>query len=189
MKTYTLFSSMRTMLLAGVFTFTLATAGYAQNDFTRPGTATELPSLNPATGSHEIGLRFGGYSGINYRYWNLHHVGFEASLSGLSRNNGLLISVLLEKQLEMSNGFSAYLGAGPFLGSYNYNRYYYRFDGERYEAVTSSGTILGLETVIGCDYHFAKVPVAIGLDVKPRFFQFVYPDIWDIGVSARYIIR
>jgi hypothetical protein len=100
-----------------------------------------------------------------------------------------LLSGLVEKNIALNKeGFFVFVGAGAFLGKYRYNQFYYRPDGAKYlEVTTAGGPYIGIETALGGDYYFKKAPIVLGIDIRPRFFQFVYPYLWDGGINIRYI--
>ncbi|HXC05177.1 MAG TPA: hypothetical protein VNZ86_10530, partial [Bacteroidia bacterium] len=69
--------------------------------------------------------------------------------------------------------------------AYSGSVWYYSY-GERMYLVNPGGPVFGLEGVAGVDYMIPKAPVSIGVDLRPRFFNFYYPYSWDLGLNIRY---
>ena len=87
--------------------------------------------------------------------------------------------------MPLHNGFALYFGGGIFLSSYDYGPYRYKIDGVWY--VERRGIpYFGIEGVLGADYYIPNTPVVLGLDLRPRFFNVVYPYLWDAGLNVRY---
>lgn len=137
---------------------------------------------------NQIGLRLGGYSGMSYRHWgnkNRPNIGFEISLMGWAPYHGALLSGMIEKNMPIKNNFYFYFGGGLFFSNYEYRPYYYKID-DKWYFYEHGGQYFGLEGVVGCDYYITKVPIVVGLDLRPRLFNVIYPYIWDTGLNVRY---
>ncbi len=141
------------------------------------------------TEKNQIGVRLGGYSGINYRRWDMigNGLGMEFTLMGWAPYHGAMFSGLVEKNIPLGpENFYLYFGGGIFAGNYGYRAYYYYDDFDRRWYIGESRTYVGLEAVIGADYYFRNAPLVAGLDLRPRFFKFIYPYPWDAGINVRY---
>ncbi len=127
---------------------------------------------------NQVGVRFGGYTGFTYRHLNGQNNGFEILL--LETYPGVMVSGLFEKNVPIDDNFAFFAGAGLFVMSYSERSYRYRLDGNDY-LVKGYGPYAGIEAALGLDYNFSKVPLVIGLDIRPRF-----PYFWDAGLNVRY---
>ncbi len=167
----TIATSFRTFLF--ILCLTAATC-YAQN---------ETPAYGAA---NDIGLRLGGYSGITYRHFWEKNNGMELSLLGWIPSGGSILSAMWEYRIPLPNRFSLYAGAGLFAGNaYAHDVYYYQY-GDRVYYGTAGQPFVGLEGVLGAEYSIPTTPLSIGLDLRPRMFDFIYPYSWDAGLNIRY---
>ena len=145
-------------------------------------------SVAQQTRNNQLGVRLGGYSGFSFRHWNMlknQNTGFELSLVTWSPYHGSLFSGMIEKNIPLNHNFYLYAGGGVFWGNYEYRPYYYK-TGDKWYAYQDRSPYFGLVGVIGCDYYIPGIPVTAGVDMKPLFFNVVYPYFWDAGLNIRY---
>lgn len=126
------------------------------------------PSINSYTYKNAVGLRAGETSGITYKHMFDNSTAFEGILSVWPYTLG--ITGLYEKNINMGEpGLNFYFGGGGHmnLGGARY-RTYYLYGRREYVYVRRSGDIaLGIDGVVGLEYKFKPIPLAISADIKP----------------------
>jgi hypothetical protein len=134
-----------------------------------------------AAGTNQVGFRLGGFSGVTFRHINSGSTGVEADLL---MNDGIkwgMLSLLYEKHLALGQGFVFNFGAGGFFAGH-YDRQ------PVYEGNSGMNPTAGVEGVLGFEYYLPDVPIAAGLDLRPRFSLLQQPTwLWDAGLAFRYI--
>lgn len=139
---------------------------------------------------HAIGIRAGYTGGVDFRIYSDDLNSYRFLLGW--RDNGAQIHALKEfhrfdlftftDQLNFVFGFGVHMGYQRWdQKHYNYNTSYY---------VTRSAFIAGLDGLAGLEYMFLKVPVSLGLEVKPYFDffgrDFFYLQPFDFAFTAKY---
>jgi hypothetical protein len=132
----------------------------------------------------QIGLRLGGFSGLNFKHIDGNNVGLEINLLESYPNNWGLVSGEIEKHFALGEGFVIYGGGGAYLA--DHAAYILHRDDNN---IIVSKFQAGFEGVIGVDYYIPNVPVNVGFDIRPRIWYLVYPYPWDAGITIRYVIR
>lgn len=115
-----------------------------------------------------IGLRAGESSGVTIK----HFINDGAALDFLisAWPNDLAIFGLYEKHQPIgnANGFNFYYGAGAHVAFNTYRRAYYY---DRYHDYwwyhNRGGFGIGIDGIIGIEYKFPGIPLALSLDIKP----------------------
>lgn len=124
-----------------------------------------------------IGIRFGGWeSGLTVKHFIKSGIAIEGILSSGWHYRGTRITGLYEIQKPISGaaGLSWFYGFGGHLGLYNESYWYkgdcrdgqYEYQGRWYNCDGTRAT-LGIDGIIGLEYHFGEIPFTIGLDIKP----------------------
>ena len=133
-------------------------------------TAQQIAKVNNGSTNYKnaIGLRFGETSGITFKHMFGNSNAFEGIVSIWPYNLGL--TGLLEKNL--STGVSSlnfYYGAGAHanFGSSRYRVYYWDRDREYTYVYSTSAIALGIDGILGLEYKFKPIPLAISADIKP----------------------
>ncbi len=107
-----------------------------------------------------VGLRGGIYSGINYKNFVGNSTAVEVILSKPWK--ALLLTGLIERHQPVgrSLNFFWFYGFGAHIGSYDarYTRH-----------STGKYMVIGADGIIGLEYEFSRVPIALGVDWKPYF--------------------
>lgn len=99
-----------------------------------------------------IGARLGTtMSGVSVKH-NLNASNAIEGVLSVPYNNGFNVLGLYERHIPIiSEGFNFYYGAGAHLGAYNHD------------------FMLGIDGVVGMEYKFNEVPLALSVDYKPAF--------------------
>lgn len=99
-----------------------------------------------------IGARLGTtMSGVSVKH-NLNGANAIEGVLSIPYNDGFNVLGLYERHIPIiSEGFNFYYGAGAHLGAYRHD------------------FVLGIDAVVGMEYKFSKVPLALSLDYKPAF--------------------
>jgi len=126
-----------------------------------------------------IGLRGGLFNGISYKNFVTNSTAVEGILH--TRWQGWEVVGLIEYHNEMpSNGnFYWFYGYGAHLGF---------FDAQYSHYASGTYTVIGVDGILGLEYEFPKVPIAIGLDWKPYINLIGYSGFFGDGgaFSLRY---
>ncbi|MCF8368870.1 MAG: hypothetical protein K9G76_07485 [Bacteroidales bacterium] len=143
---------------------------------------------------NSIGLRGGGLAGVSYKFLDDDHSAFELILG--SQKDGARLTGLLEKYKPVATdriqGLFVYTGFGAHSG---YTRYKYHeekmVDGIRYYSnYKKTSPIIGVDFIIGMEYHFESIPFHFSVDYKPHIDlfgeHFFRPDLWDFGFTIKY---
>jgi hypothetical protein len=124
-----------------------------------------------------IGFRFGGWeSGLTVKHFIRSNAAIEGILSTGWYYQGTRITGLYEIQKAIGGipGLYWFYGVGSHLGFYN-ERYwysgdckngYYEYKGRLYSCDGTRATV-GIDGIIGLEYHFNEIPITLGLDLKP----------------------
>jgi len=126
-----------------------------------------------------VGLRGGFSNGLTIKHFVSEKSAFEGILS--SRWLGFDVTGLYEihDQAFDVDQLRWYYGFGAHIGSYSANNVPWK----------TSGTVIGIDGILGIEYSFSEAPINIGLDWKPFFNLIGNSDFWGDGgaLSIRYI--
>ncbi|MEM1408821.1 MAG: hypothetical protein AAGG59_18700 [Bacteroidota bacterium] len=143
------------------------------------------------------GIRLGHTSGLTYKRFLANEQAIEFIASG--RNEGFQFTTLYQFHKPMNIGFDDdfyfYYGVGAHVGYERlndrllngpFNPPILEFQNEERSFFT-----MGVNTIIGIEYRWLKVPLTVGLDIKPyldfigmRRTEFRF---WDTAISFKYI--
>jgi len=122
-----------------------------------------------------IGLRAGFSNGITLKHFVSDSRAFEGILA--SHWSGFDITGLYEihNQAFDVQHLNWYYGFGAHIGNYSTS--------------SVSGTVLGIDGVLGIEYNFSEAPINIGLDWKPAINIIGNSAFWPDGgaLSVRYV--
>ena len=151
------------------------------NRFYSTGNHTSLlynkNSLSAASYTTAIGIRFGGYeSGLSIKHFISSSAAIEGIISTGWRYHGTRITGLYElhKAIDGAPGLSFFYGVGAHIGFYNKSYWYngkcdggrYEYKGQWYDCDGNRATV-GIDGILGLEYHFTEIPFTLGLDIKP----------------------
>lgn len=134
---------------------------------------TSYAQTNPGTDfKNAVGLRAGETSGITFKHFLNNKSAIEGIVSAWPYTLGL--TGLYEAYTPIgTKGLNFYAGGGGHLnfGGPRYQYYYvYRNNGYDYVYARGfNGTAIGLDGVIGLEYKFKPIPLAISADLKPYY--------------------
>lgn len=138
--------------------------------------------------THAAGLRFGGATGLSYRYSLSNDRAVEGilNLQSSSRTSRFRVVGLYQYHKPLAENFSWYYGFGGSLGSVRFKEYTTN-TGEHVSA--SSELMLSLDGIIGIAYDIPSSPLAVSLDAKP-YLDFLQESsirwIDPFGFTVRY---
>lgn len=126
-----------------------------------------------------IGLRFGGNeSGLTVKHFIKSNAAIEGILSTGWMYRGTRLTGLYEIQKSIGGapGLYWFFGGGVHVGFYSERYWYsgnckdggYWYNGRWYHC-DGTRTTIGIDGIIGLEYHFGEIPFTIGLDLKPSF--------------------
>ncbi len=143
------------------------------------------------------GIRIGHTSALTYKRFITDTQAMEFMASG--RNQGFQLTTLYQFHKPMDIGFNDdfhfYYGVGAHVG---YERLQDRLLNGPFTPPTlefqdreRSFFTMGVNTIIGIEYRWLKIPMTIGLDIKP-YLDFVGMRrtnlrFWDTAISFKYI--
>lgn len=157
-------------------------------------TANSQEAISPSINSHNyknaIGLRAGETSGLTYKHLFGKASAFEAIFSVWPYTFGA--TALYERYTNLgAPGLNLYYGAGGHInvGPTRY-RTYYLYRGEDYVYVRNSSDLaLGIDGIVGVEYKFKPIPLAVSADLKPyienRLFGYTYFTI-DPSIGVKF---
>ncbi len=132
--------------------------------------AQENKDIKPSTEyKNAIGIRAGRTSGLTFKHFFNSGNAFEGII-GLW-NNAVGITALYEKNQGTGvSGLKFYYGGGAHV-TRETGRYYYRRHNGSYDEYTyrygENGWGAGIDGIVGLDFKFAPIPLAISFDIKP----------------------
>jgi len=143
----------------------------------------------------QLGARFGLMSGFTAKIVKNEAVALQGILG--FRTGGVQLYGLFEKYAQIFKGskhqWNAYFGGGMHLGYVNgYNQVRGWSESDRYhvENQFASGFVIGLDAVLGVEFHIARTPLIIFSEIKPfielQSFNTIYPHFYDFGVGLSY---
>lgn len=137
-----------------------------------------------------IGLRIGNQSGISFKHFMRDANALEFMLTTHYDKHGLIGTVVYEWH---RNAFEArnllwFYGLGGHAGAYKYSEYY-DADNSRYYK-KGYFPVVGADGIIGLEYKFPSLPIALSVDVKPAL-NFVGGEAGEINgaLTVRYTLR
>ena len=156
-----------------------------------------MTSLQSQTVAPAIGLRFGGLSGISFKYVDEDLTGFE--LIAGARDRGMVLTGMVQRYRPLdvgrADGFFLFIGGGAHAGYGRYSEQFVRVvDGYHYYSRQEwTKPVIGADFIVGLAYHFESIPLHLSLDYKPymEFFGMkdFRMDLWDLGFSVKYAIN
>ncbi|MEM6524097.1 MAG: hypothetical protein AAF693_09905 [Bacteroidota bacterium] len=154
-----------------------------------------LPSYGQYKNSS--GIRLGYTSGLTYKRFISNEQAMEFIASG--RNEGFQLTTLYEFHKPMNIGFDddfhLYYGVGAHVGYERLDdrllRGSFNSPGSEFQNREQSFFTMGVNTIIGVEYRWLKVPMTIGLDIKP-YLDFIGMRrtklrFWDTAITFKYI--
>ncbi len=148
--------------------------------------------------STAIGLRGGGISGFSVKMVDYNDLKAFELVLGYQKNGARLLGMLQKfnpiKEDRIANLY-VISGIGTHAGYISYDENSYKMvNGIQYYSYRKKyAPIIGIDLMIGIEYHFESVPFNISMDYKPymEFFgeETFKIDFWDIGFSIRYRIK
>ncbi len=142
-----------------------------------------------STTAQEIGVRFGDVSAGNVAIDGIFSTGeFNRLHADLSFGDGVAADLLWDffyRPLP-DEAFNWYMGVGPYLSILGENT-----TDEYGDLDSETNFNLGAAFEIGLEYHFKKIPLAIGLDYRPALEILDTTTLhWGgFGLNVRYVIN
>lgn len=155
----------KTTLMALIFGISAAT--FAQEDLGIPA------QQNSNSYKNAFGVRAGETSGFTYKHFINNNNAIEGILSFWPHTAGL--TGLYERHKAVgSHGVNLYYGGGGHIngGGGRYRSYYIYRDNYYYDYVyvrRYNELALGVDGILGLEYKFRPIPLAISADIKPYF--------------------
>jgi len=122
--------------------------------------------------NNAVGLKAGGNSGLTFKHFFSDNNAAEFILSGWGGGFALYGLYEIHNGIASAPGLNWYYGPGVHVGSWNNYKYYGR---------NRNGFVLGVDFVLGMEYKFNGVPIALSLDVKPEFDLIESTGFWING--------
>ncbi len=143
----------------------------------------------------QIGLRLGVMSGITGKVIKDKNTAIEGTLG--FRKGGVQLYTLLEayKVLDGNTNQSwfLYFGGGAHLGfvnGYNRVRRWSNSTGYYWEEERTAGPVIGLDAIMGIEYNFKALPIALFFEIKPlvelQSFNKIRTNFYDSGLGIVY---
>ena len=128
-----------------------------------------------------VGVRLGLHNGVNYRQFITYNNAVEGIVS--SRWHGWAITGLYEffNEIDQGKNLHWYYGFGAHAGSYS--SLYTHWDG-----TSDNVFVVGADGILGIEYAFDNIPLAISIDWKPYLNLIGYSRFFGDGggLSVRY---
>lgn len=153
-----------------------------------------VSATNAQVGVSSLGFRFGGVTGLSYKYIGENFNGFELIAGG--KEGGFQLTGLIQKSKPIASlktaGFFVFIGGGAHAG---YTKQTIEtaivIDGIwYYSSYNDYNPVIGGDFILGAEYHFESIPLHLSLDYKPYFELFGEKDfrldLWDIGFTIKY---
>jgi hypothetical protein len=144
----------------------------------------EGAGIKDGTYTTALGLRFGWEGGITLKHFISSDRAIEGILSSGWGRGGVVLTGLYEIH---KNAFDVerlnwLYGVGGHIGFYN-NRWWDRKH--------TGGPILGIDGIIGMEYHIKEIPFVASIDIKPSIdiLGFGYNRFIDTALSIRYVFK
>ncbi|MDP2387745.1 MAG: hypothetical protein Q8M29_15335 [Bacteroidota bacterium] len=134
---------------------------------------TGTPGNNSFTGydyKNGVGVRMGVTSGLTYKHKFNQSNAFEVIVNAWPYTLGVTALYERYKSTDVP-GLNCYFGGGAHAnigGPYRRVYYYRYYDNRRYTYMyVSDGRAIGIDGIIGLEYKFKPIPLAISADIKP----------------------
>jgi hypothetical protein len=118
--------------------------------------------------SAALGLRIGGTSGVDVKYFYKPTKAFEGIIGTFG--NGISFTGLIEKYSPVYNaeGLYIYYGGGAHLAFYDGRSRYYSCFGREVNYYKNNDVGLGINGIIGIEYRLPEnIPISFSFDLKP----------------------
>lgn len=146
----------------------------------------------------QLGVRLGVMSGITGKVIKDKKTAIEGTLG--FRKGGVQLYTLLEsyKVLDKNTNknWYMYFGGGAHIGyinGYNKVRRWSNSTGYYWEEEFTSGSVIGLDAVMGVEYNIASIPMTLFFEFKPlvelQSFSKVRTNFYDMGIGLVYIFN
>jgi hypothetical protein len=112
-----------------------------------------------------IGLRIGGTTGIDGKFFTRQSKAIEGIIGWFG--NGSSLTVLVEKYSSIDGGLYVYYGGGPHLAFYNGSGTYYGYFSRDVGYHPNNSLGIGIDGIVGLEYRIPGVPISFSADVKP----------------------
>ncbi len=143
----------------------------------------------------QLGMRLGVMSGITGKVVKNNSTAIQGTLG--FRKGGVQVYTLLEKlkplDKRIQNQWYFYFGGGAHMGyinGYDRVRRWSNSTGYYYEEQFVSGIVLGIDAVLGVEFHIPGTPMVIFSEFKPlvelQSFNRVDANFYDFGVGLTY---
>lgn len=138
-----------------------------------------------------LGFRTGPIAGIEYKKFIDDVNALQALIS--FKRDGVQLTMIREFHnpvfLEYSDQVFIFFGLGAHAGYTRLSNETYSIDGSIYRKEKVAGMI-GIDAIVGLEYHFIKYPIVITIDYKP-FFEVSTPGVYrnnnaDFAISFLY---
>ncbi|MBA4322018.1 MAG: hypothetical protein C0408_04305 [Odoribacter sp.] len=122
-------------------------------------------SLNGQDYKTSIGLRAGYPYGLTIKHFMNENNAVEGILA--SNWGGFVATVLLENEhwTGLYPGFNWYWGLGAHIG-------FWDAGANRYVTSTYTGSVIGIDGILGLEYTFDKIPLNLSIDILPSINLF-----------------
>lgn len=146
----------------------------------------------------QAGFRFGGTTGFTGKIIKDDYFAYEGILG--FRSGGAQLYLLFEGRRPVFynriENIYLYFGGGFHGGFVRWNDYYYGENKYSYpyhhpgNNYNHTGPVFGIDGIIGMEYTFTSVPIALAMDFKPFLEAFgpfmLRANFWDFGFYIRY---
>ena len=155
-------------------------------------------SLQSQVFERQLGVRLGTMSGITGKVIMNKKTAIEGTLG--FRKGGVQLYTLLEsyKVLDKNTNqnWYMYFGGGAHVGyinGYNRIRRWSNTTGYYWEEERASGSVIGLDAIMGVEYNIPNIPLILFVEIKPlvelQSFNKVRAFFYDTGVGIVYRFR
>lgn len=147
-------------------------------------------ALSAQTFNKAIGIRGGLSSGFEYRFYTDDANSYKLLLA--TRNSGIQLHALKEFHeydlFEFSDQLSLFYGLGAHIGYEQWDKRYVQNNTTWYKKRTA--LLAGIDIVVGLEYLFYEVPLAVGFEVKPYIDvlgrDFLEVELFDFAFTLKY---
>lgn len=139
---------------------------------------------------HAIGIRAGYTGGVDFRLYSDELNSYKFFLGWRERGTQFHIMKEFHRPdlFTFTDRLNFVYGFGVHVGYERWDQQYYHYHSSYY--VTRTSFIAGLDGLAGLEYMFVKVPISLGIEVKP-YFDFFGPQFFqlqpfDFAFTAKY---
>ena len=147
---------------------------------------------------HSAGMRLGHTDGIVYKHFVNPQGAVEVMLGFGGHDKGMQVYALYEWhnniRLEFTDNLYVYYGVGGHSGYIKkYEERLYYSGGDQPSVYRGEVTYFafGADAIAGLEYRIFKVPMTVGLDIKPYIEYYGFKDVqfkfWDFALNLKYI--